>query len=586
MLTDIKCHAAKSWIMDVMTAGGDRLFDLEPSEEPQLPPEVKLSIIDFVRMEAEQFVAQGAAVHPEAFRTRMDEVHDIVRLRLREEAKEIAGRMAGVIEDQLEQGGFRKALEEFIDDFVTFPTAVMKGPAIRKKKRLAWGPNYQPLLINDYSRDVERVSPYDIFPSPNSSGVDDGFLIQRHRLTTKDVENLKGVPSYDSDEIEQVLERYGQKGFRYFEFGDQQSDDLKGKPHSRLHEDSTIEALEFWGPVMGSMLQDWGIKDVEPTKVYEVNAWQIGSHTIKAAINPDPLGRRPYEVASWSSIPGAFWGQALPEKMADIQTMCNAAARALANNMGVASGPQVEVTVDRLPDGEDVTQMYPWKIWQTSSDRSGGGQPGVRFFQPNMQAAELLGVYQTFSKQADEITGIPNYVYGNGSTGGAGRTASGLSMLMDNAAKGIKQAISRIDRVVTMVVDRFYVHNMLYNPDPFIKGDFRIVAKGAMGLIAKEQVQIRRNEFLAMTLNSPVALQVVGPEGIAYLMRETAKALQMDTDKLVPSTEMLRFKQEQVQAAMQAQMPSQPAQPQQLPSPQTLDAAGDPAGGEIANVVQ
>jgi hypothetical protein len=229
--------------------------------------------------------------------------------------------------------------------------------------------------------------------------------------------------------------------------------------------------------------------------------------------------------------------------------------------------------------------MYPWKIWQTSSDRSGGGQPGVRFFQPNMQAAELLGVYQTFSKQADEITGIPNYVYGNGSTGGAGRTASGLSMLMDNAAKGIKQAISRIDRVVTMVVDRFYVHNMLYNPDPFIKGDFRIVAKGAMGLIAKEQVQIRRNEFLAMTLNSPVALQVVGPEGVAYLMRETAKALQMDTDKLVPTTEVLRFKQQQVEAAMQAQMPSQAAQPQ-LPSPQTVDAAGDPAGGEFANVVQ
>jgi hypothetical protein len=580
MLTDMKCVAAKSWITDVMFANGDRPFDLEPAEEPQLPPELKLSIVDFVRMEAEEFLAAGAAIHPEAFRNRMDEVQDMIRLRIREEAKEIAGRMAGLIEDQMNQGGFQKALEEFIDDFVTYPTAVMKGPTIRKKKRLVWGEAFQPIVLNDFSREIERVSPYDIFPSPNASGVNDGYLIQRHRLTAKDVESLRGVPGYKDDEIEQVLLRYGTSGLRNFEAGDQEQDDLKGKNHSRLSEDSIIEALEFWGPVMGSMLKDWGMKDVEPSKVYEVNAWQIGSYTIKVAINPDPLGRRPYEVASWSSIPGAFWGQSLPEKMADVQTMCNAAARALANNMGVASGPQVEIAVDRLPDGEDVTNIYPWKIWQTTSDRTGGGQAAVRFFQPDMKAAELMNVYQTFARQADEVTGIPAYLYSGQTGGGAGRTASGLSMLMDNAAKGIKGAISRIDKVVTMVVDRFYVHNMIYNPDPLIKGDFRVVANGALGLVAKEQIQIRRNEFLASTAN-PVDLQIVGPEGRAYVLREVAKSLQMDTDKIVPPPEMLKFKQEQIEQAMAQQMGSQPA-PEQV----ATDPAGDPAGGVDANVMQ
>lgn len=562
MLTDVKCNGAKSWIQDVLFQD-DRGFSLTPAQQPSIPPEIKMSIVEFVKMEAMQFLQEGQQIHPEAFRERMQEVHDTVLNRVREEAKDSAENMAKVIQDQMQEGGYKSQMEDFIDDFVTYPTAIFKGPTVRKKKRLTWGPNFAPIVVEDYFRELERVSPYDIFPSPNSSGVDDGFLIQRHKLTSKTLESMKGVPGYSDADIDEALGRYGNVGYRLFEYGDQQRDNLEGKYHSRLHQDGFIEAIEFWGPVMGSMLIDWGMKNVEPNKVYEVNAWQVGSFVIKCVINPDPLGRRPYEIANWRKIPGAFWGTALPEIIRDVQMMCNAASRALANNMGIASGPQVDVAVDRLADGEELTQMYPWKIWQTTSDKTGGGQPAIRFFMPDMKAAELMGVYNQFAKQADEVTGIPNYIYGAGAGGsGAGRTASGLSMLMDNAAKGIKAAILSVDHVISMVVTRFYVHNMMYNPDPYIKGDFSVIARGAMGLMHKEQVAIRRNEFLAATAN-PVDLQIVGPQGRAYLLREVAKGLDMDTDKLVPTTDMLRFKQEQIQQAMAQQAPQQ----QQLPPP-------------------
>ena len=572
MITDVKCHGAKSWIQDVMLQN-TRAFDLEPAQEPDLPPEIKLSIIDFVKHEAEAYVMEGQRLHPDAFRARMEEVHDQILLRIREEAKMTAERMSNVIQDQLDEGGFERSMQDFIDDFVTYPTGILKGPSVRKKKKLQWGPNFTPVITNDFFREVERVSPYDIFPSPNASNVDDGFLIQRHRLTVKTLESMKGVPGYSNDDIDQVIERYAGKGFRYFEYGDQQRDNLEGKYHSRLYNDNIIEALEFWGPVMGDMLIQWGMTGVDPKAVYEVNAWQVAGFTIKVVINPDPLGQRPYEIASWRTIPGAFWGNALPEVMRDVQIMCNGAARALSNNMGIGSGPQVEVAVDRLADGEDLTQMYPWKIWQTTSDKTGGNQPGVRFFMPEMKAAELMGIYNQFAKQADEVTGIPNYIYGGSGGSGAGRTASGLSMLMDNAAKGIKSAINEVDRVVEMVVNRFYIHNMMYNPDPYIKGDFKVVSKGAMGLLAREAIQARRNEFLAST-NNPVDLQIIGVEGRAYLLREMAKGLQMDTDKLVPTVEAMKFKQEQVQAAIQA---TQAQQQQQLPAPKA--DSGMPEGG-------
>jgi hypothetical protein len=583
-LTDIKCRAAASWIKDVMTVSNDRPFDLSPSKQPEIPPEIKASIIDMVKMEAMDYLESGAAIHPETFRTRLEQVHDEITVKLREEAKDNAKRMRDKIDDQMTKGNFDSSFREFIDDFVTYPTAILKGPVVRRRKSMKWGPKFTAIVVTDFVREFSRVSPYDIYPSPSSTGVNDGWLIERHRLSRAELQSMRGVPGYSDEAIDQVLERFGQNGFRNWLMGDQERDNLEGKPHSRLYNDSVIEAIEFYGSISGHQLLDWGMpkKEIKADKEYEVNAWQIGPFVIKLVLNPDPLGKRPYDIAQWNEIPGSFWGTALPEQMRDVQTMCNASARALANNMGVASGPQAEVTIDRLPDGEDVTSIYPWKIWQVTTDKTGGGQPAVRFFQPNMNADVLLGVYATFAKQADEVTGIPNYVYGSSGVSGAGRTASGLSMLMDNAAKGIKQAIASIDRVVSGGVNRLYIHNMMYDPDIYIKGDYNVVAKGALGLVAKEQLQLRRNEFLQATAN-PVDLQIVGMEGRAHLLREVAASLQMDTDKIIKEPERLKFDAEKAAAAAQLMQAQQ--QMQQPEAPVAMDAAGNPAGGTDVNTM-
>ena len=590
-LTDIKCRAASSWIKDVMSVSGERPFDLSPAKDPELPPEISASIIDAVRSEAEEYLISGSQLHPETFRTRMEQIHDEIRLKMREEAKDNAKRMRDKIDDQMTNGNFDQSFRDFIDDFVTYPTAIFKGPVIRKRKTMKWGPDFAPILSTEFVREFSRVSPFDIYPSPNSGGVSDGYLIERHRLSRSELQSMKGVPGYNIENIDQVLSRFADNGFRSWLNGDQERDNLEGKPHSRLYGDSIIEAIEFWGTVSGEKLIDWGMspKDINEDEDYEVNSWMIGSVVIKTILNPDPLGKRPYDIAQWNEIPGAFWGGALPELMRDVQIMCNASARALANNMGIASGPQVEVVVDRLPDGEDVTSVYPWKIWQVTSDRTGGGQSAVRFFQPNMNADVLMSVYASFAKQSDEVTGIPNYVYGSTGVSGAGRTASGLSMLMDNAAKGIKQAIAGVDRVVSGSVHRLYIHNMMYDSDIYIKGDFNVVAKGALGLVAKEQISMRRNEFLQATAN-PVDMQIVGLEGRAYMLREVAKSLQMDTDKIVKEPDRLKFEAEKMQAmqamqALQMQQNQQGQEMQQEEQPQTLDLAGNPAGGVDQNAV-
>jgi len=322
---------------------------------------------------------------------------------------------------------------------------------------------------------------------------------------------------------------------------------------------------------------DWGMsaeKVADPNEEYEINSWLIGSYVIRAVINENPLGQRPYDKCSFEELPGSFWGFGVPEIMKDVQDICNAAARSLVNNMGIASGPQVEVHSDRLPVGEDVESLHPWKIWQTLSDPHGTNNPAVRFHNPQSYAGELLKVYDHFSNLADEYTGIPKYSYGEGGGGsGAAGTASGLSMLMSAAARGIKQVIGNLDRPIRGSINRTYIHNMIYDEDSSIKGDLKPMARGASSMVAKEQQMIRRNEFLAQT-NNPTDLSIMGPEGRSVLLREAVKSFDIPVDDVIPDRETIIMKARQ---AAQAEMEAN--QQRQLPGARGTDPAGNPQGG-------
>jgi hypothetical protein len=287
----------------------------------------------------------------------------------------------------------------------------------------------------------------------------------------------------------------------------------------------------------------------DPQQEYEVEAWVIGPYVIKAVLNPDPLSRRPYYKASYAEVPGSWWGQSVADLVRDVQQAANAALRAMINNAAIASGPQVGILTDRIAAGEDVTQLSPWRIWQMTSDpMHGTPQPPISFFQPNSNVQELMAMFDKFTTMADEVSGIPRYMTGDAKAGGAGRTASGLSMLMTNAGKSIRSVISGIDlRIIQPTLERLYYYNMRYETDPDLKGDINIEARGAANLVAKEAAQVRRNEFLAATAN-PIDMEIVGVEGRASVLREVARGLDMNTDKIVPPVEVLRQRWQAKQA--------------------------------------
>lgn len=579
-LTQIKCRAAEAWINDVLFPAGDKPWAVEPTPIPELNPDIETDIAIAVQQEAMQWMQQWQTMLPEyAVQERFEEVKDTIKQRIEEKAKEVADRMGDRIEDQFAEGHWEKAMREVIKDLVTFPAGILKGPVIHRRKTVKWvqksGQWIQEIGV-EYRPEFYRVAPFDFYPSPSSKHVNDGYLIERHRLRRSDLLAMKGVTGYDDKAIDMVLSEYGMGGLREWLWQDQERAQLEGRPNEYLFHGDTIDALEYWGSTSGKKLIEWGMpkeKVEDENKEYAINAWLIGNYVIRARLNDDPLGGRPYDIASFEEVPGSIWGKGVPELMSDVQDVCNAAARSLVNNMAIASGPQVEVHTDRVPLGENITSMGPWKIWQTLSDPNGTNNPAVRFHNPQTNTQSLLAVYEHFSNLADEYTGIPKYAYGEGGAGsGAAGTASGLSMLMSSAARGIKEVINHLDGPIEGSVRRTYIFNMLHDKDESIKGDLKVDAKGSSSLIAKEQQMIRRNEFL-QTTNNPVDHAIIGNEGRAALLRESVKSFDMPVDDVVPDKDALMANMQQ---AMMAEMNNQ-----MMPG-QTLNGAGQPVAGQDA----
>lgn len=557
-LTSVKCRAATSWLRDTLLgSGSDKPWSMDSSPEPDLPMEVTQGLEAKLSQELMQAMQSTGAMPTEEdladiARKMQDEAMELNK----EEAEKRVNRMERKMEDQLLEGGWYEAFNEFIEDIVTFPFAALKGPVKRRRKVMKWEDNK--LVPTEVIRNEwERVDPFNLYWAPWAWDVNDGFVIERHRMTSENLQSLLDVPGYNNDAIRTVLADFGSGGLDEWLWVDSARATAEGKNTTEAtNTDDLIDALQLWDSISGKLLVEWGVpeEDIEDQSLsYPCEVWLIGGTVIRAVLNYDPLGRKPYYLTSYESKPGSVAGKGVGDLCRDSQSMVNATARALANNMGISSGPQVGVNISRLPAGEDISDMHPWKIWQFQSSEYNDGSPPLSFFQPSSNAQELMAVFEKFSERADEDTMIPKYMTG-GHTPGAGRTSSGLSMMISNAGKGIKQVINNIDKkVIVPAIERLYHDNLRYADDPDLVGDLNISARGASSLVVKEAEAIRKNEFLQLVLNSPMAQQIVGMDGAAELLRDAALNLNTNPDRIVPDREKASQLQQQSQIIAQLQ---------------------------------
>jgi len=552
----MKCRGASALLRDVYLAP-DRPWGLEPPADPDIPPHILQAIMQLVQHELGTLQAAGQPVDADAQHDRVVSLTNAAR----SAAKKRAASQAQVSEDKVDeiltQGNFYKALADFLADLPLFPFACMKGPVVRIVPSVVWE-NGKAIVKQVPRLFWYRVSPFDVFFTPGVAEIEDASIIERTRYSRSDLNDLLDLPGYDHNAIRAVLTEYGTGGLHdNWDSTDSERAVQENRENPITNRSGMISCLEFHGNVQGLTLLAQGMDPSlvqDPLRDYMVQAWLIGRHVIKVQLSPSPRQRHPYFLTSFEKVPGTPVGNGLPDILADVADVANASLRALVNNLSIASGPQVVVNVDRIEPGMNVDDMYPWKKWHVTGDPLGNNtQVPVSFFQPVSNSQELLGVYQKFNDIADELSAIPKYLAG-GTSGGAGRTASGLAMLMSNASKILQTVAANIDRdVMDPALTGLFDMIMLTDTSGMLTGQETVRVMGVNVAIQRETQRARQLEFLTATAN-PIDAKLIGPKGRAEVLRTVADGIGIAGAKIVPSDEELEAQSQQEAQLQQAQL--------------------------------
>ena len=456
------------------------------------------------------------------------------------------------IKDQMIESGGASNLKRTLLECVLLGTGVMKGPFFSQMEYPRWTKEgiYTPeLKIVPKS---EHVSIWNIYPDPDAANMEDAeWLVERHRKSLQELSRLKRQPFFRDNAIDEAVKR----GTNYSdEYWEQQI-----KEGSNTSTQNRFEILEYWGVMPSRVideLEDFELPEgIEGQEQYNVNCWVCNGQVIRLVLNPFKPSRIPYFAVPYEEDPYNFFGVGLPENMEDSQVLMNGFTRMAVDNAALSGNVILEIDEENLVPGQDMS-IYPGKIF-----RRQGGAPGQAIFSTKFQntTQENMLVFDKFRQMADDSTGIPSALHGQTGISGIGRTASGISMLLNAASLSIKTVIKNIDDyLLEPMAKAYFAFNMQFDFDEKYLGDLAIKSQGVSSLISREAQSQRLLQLLQVTATDQRLAARLNDE---YIMGEIAKSLGLDPAKVTLSPELVAIKIQEMQALQGGPQGPQAPQP-------------------------
>jgi len=478
-----------------------------------------------------------------------------------------AKKMEKKIHDQLEESNARKELRTTAFECALFGTGIMKGPFAVDKEYPNWSEEgeYDPIIKTVPK--CSSVSTWNFYPDPDAINMDDAeYVVERHKMSRTQLRALKRRPFFRKNAIDTAVSM----GESYTkEWWEQIMEDEANESKAERY-----QVLEFWGNVDVALLKDQKVDVPEELDEYDqvsVNIWTCNGQVLRLVLNPFTPSYIPYYSVPYEVNPYSLFGVGIAENMDDTQTLMNGFMRMAVDNAALSGNLIIEVDETNLVPGQDLS-VYPGKVF-----RRQGGAPGQAIFGtkfPNV-SNENLQLFDKARVLADESTGFPSFAHGQTGVSGVGRTASGISMLMSAANGSIRNVVKNVDDYLLGPLGKaFFNFNMQFDFDQNIKGDLEVKAQGTESLMANEVRSQRLMQFLQVTQNPALAPFAK----MDYVMREIAKSMDLDPDKVVNSMADAKL-QAELFKEFREQNP-EPAAPQEgvpaQPSPK-----GAPAGAQV-----
>lgn len=471
-------------------------------------------------------------------------------------ADERCRRMERTIEDQLVECDYSAEARAALHSAAVFGSGVLAGPEVKTAVRHQWtpagdgGPTTHVAEVSESRVPYARHVPlWDFFPDMSASTLDEcEYIFERFYMTRKQVRQLARRQNYMPGQLRKVLETEP----RATRNVSAQVNTLKQLTNTAAP-GSTVEdnRYEFWmyhGPISKDVLIAAGLPldPDDPMSEFDGIVVFCGATIVKAVLNPMDTEAWPYSVFCWQRDDFSVFGFGVPYMGRNEQRIANTAWRMMLDNSSKTAGPQVVMKRAAVKPADGKHVIAPWKVWYADETVSDVRAAFGTFSWPSLQA-EIGNILQLAQQFMNTTVGLPPQVgQGQGQTP---HTLGGMAMLMNASNTDRRRQVREWDDKVTKpLIERFYHWNMQYHPDPEIKGDYEVYARGTSALLLREQQAINLMALLDKYAAHPVlADKVKGTEAL----RKIVEAMHISPDEVVATDDEIKAA-EQARAGQEA----------------------------------
>ena len=398
-----------------------------------------------------------------------------------EAAKQSAEAMERSIDDSLTECKFNGESRKGVEDGVRLGTMVLYGPFPSRQTSKIWLPQSDGTHVLKVNEAVVpasmRLDPWDTFFDPacgNDHQRGRGFFFRRS-VTRREIRALVGLPGFNTDALREVLR--------------QQPNRIRVAEQRVLRDTVKEDSYEMWtyhGEIepedmecLSRQMEGDPLTDVSFGVLIMINDKVVGA--MESWVADQTL---PVDVWNWRKADDSPFGYGLCDELENQQRVVNSAWRQVMDNGRTSLGGQIVMKRGMVVPQNGSYEIVPNKVW-LAKDETEDVRQAFSVFEFNSHLQELLAIANAAMQFADGEANMPQLM--GGEKGTAPETVGGMVMLYNNANTVLRQRVKLYDDNITRPhISRYYDWKMANDPDPEIKGDYEVDARGSTALVERD----------------------------------------------------------------------------------------------------
>ena len=193
------------------------------------------------------------------------------------------------------------------------------------------------------------------------------------------------------------------------------------------------------------------VSEIDPLTSLNACIWFCQGEILKFALYPYDSGECIYSVFNLVKDEASIFGYGMPSIIRDPQSAMNGAFRAMMDNAGVSSGPQVIIDMQNIEPEDGDYRLKPRKIWKAKNGIQKENPP-FQLFHIETRQVELANIIQLCERFIDNMSAMPQIIQGQAGevgTQNVQNTATGMALMHNSANTVFRSIVKNFDDDVT-----------------------------------------------------------------------------------------------------------------------------------------